>query len=77
VPARRIDEEFTGTHTGEMLGEAPTHRAVAFTGICIVRAKGDQLVEGWNAFDFLTCFQQVGFNLQSWRRGDPAGPIGK
>ena len=30
----------------------------------IVRTKGDQLVEGWNAFDFLTCFQQIGFNLQ-------------
>lgn len=54
----------TGTHTGEMLGKAATHRSVSFTGICIVRAKGDQLVEGWNAFDFLTCFQQIGFNLQ-------------
>ena len=49
-----------GTHLGDGLGIAATHRRVAFTGICIVRAEGDLLVEGWNAFDFLTCYQQIG-----------------
>jgi len=49
----------TGTHTGAGLG-APSNKPVKFTGITIVRAKDGKLVEGWNAFDFLSCFQQIG-----------------
>jgi steroid delta-isomerase-like uncharacterized protein len=49
----------TGTHSGPGLG-APTHKRVHFTGITIARAKDGQLVEGWNAFDFLGCYQQIG-----------------
>lgn len=49
-----------GTHSGNTLGVKATGLRVAFTGICIVRTNGRQLIEGWNAFDFLTCFQQIG-----------------
>lgn len=49
----------TGTHTGPGLG-APSKKPVRFTGITIVRARDGKLVEGWNAFDFLGCFQQIG-----------------
>jgi steroid delta-isomerase-like uncharacterized protein len=49
----------TGTHTGPGLGAA-SNQPVQFTGITIVRVKDGKLVEGWNAFDFLGCFQQIG-----------------
>ena len=48
-----------GSHTGNTLGSA-TNRAVEFSGMCIVKAAGSQFVEGWNSFDFLTCYQQIG-----------------
>jgi len=50
----------TGTHSGGDLGIPPTGRRVDFYGVCIARASGDQLVEGWNVFDFMTCYQQLG-----------------
>lgn len=49
----------TGTHTGSGFG-TPSRKPVRFTGIAIVRAKDGKLVEGWNAWDFLGCFQQIG-----------------
>lgn len=47
-----------GTHAGPGLGE-PTQLPVRFTGITMARARNGQLVEGWNAFDFLGCYQQI------------------
>jgi steroid delta-isomerase-like uncharacterized protein len=49
-----------GTHLGDALGTPATNHRVEFHGICIVRVAGNQLVEGWNCFDFLTCYQQIG-----------------
>jgi steroid delta-isomerase-like uncharacterized protein len=49
----------TGTHTGPGMGAA-SNNSVRFTGITIIRAKDGKLVEGWNAWDFLGCFQQIG-----------------
>jgi predicted ester cyclase len=49
----------TGTHRGDAFGPA-TLRPVEFEGMCIVRTSGGQIVEGWNTFDFMTCFQQIG-----------------
>jgi predicted ester cyclase len=50
--------DVTGTHRGPGFG-SPTHEPIHFTGITMVRTKNGKLVEGWNAFDFLTCFQQI------------------
>lgn len=50
----------TGTHTGEGLGLPPTGRPVEFTGMVIARIADGQLREGWNCFDFLTMYQQLG-----------------
>ena len=47
------------THSGDTLGFAATHRPVEFTGICIVRVRDGQLVEGWNNFDFATMLSQL------------------
>ena len=52
--------DVSATHLGDGLGVPPTKRKVEFSGMCIVRAAGDRLVEGWNCFDFLTCYQQIG-----------------
>ena len=50
-----------GRHVGDALGGAPTNRPVEFTGIAITRVQNDQIVEGWNCFDFLTMYQQIGW----------------
>jgi steroid delta-isomerase-like uncharacterized protein len=50
----------TGTHTGDSLGVPPTGRRVDFQGIVIARVADGQLREGWNCFDFLTMYQQLG-----------------
>lgn len=38
---------------------------VSFSGICVIRCKDDKLVEGWNNFDFLKMYQQLGHVLMS------------
>jgi predicted ester cyclase len=50
-----------GRHTGDALGGAPTGRPVEFGGITIARIEDGRIVEGWNAFDLLTMYQQIGW----------------
>jgi predicted ester cyclase len=50
----------TAQHTGHALGPA-TGRNLDFHGITMVRVQDGQLIEGWNAFDFLTMYQQIGW----------------
>jgi len=52
--------EVTGTHTGDGLGVAPTNRSVRFTGMTMARVTNGQIQEGWNSYDFLTLYQQLG-----------------
>jgi predicted ester cyclase len=49
-----------GTHTGELLGIAPTGKQVTWTGIAIYRFSGGKIVEiqGWN--DSLGLMRQLG-----------------
>lgn len=48
-------------HVGETLGGPPTNRPVEFEGVTIARVKDGKLVEGWNVFDFLSMYQQLGW----------------
>jgi predicted ester cyclase len=48
-------------HVGEALGGPPTGKPVEFFGMAIVRVADGKLVEGWNCFDFLTMYQQLGW----------------
>jgi predicted ester cyclase len=48
-------------HVGHTLGGAATNRDVDFWGMTMVRVKDGKLVEGWNAFDFLAMYQQMGW----------------
>jgi predicted ester cyclase len=51
----------TGRHVGDALGGAATGRSVEFWGTTIGRVQNGRLVEGWNTFDFLTMYQQIGW----------------
>ena len=50
----------TGTHQGDTLGIAPTGRRIDFEGVTIAKVVDGQVREGWNCFDFLTMYQQLG-----------------
>ena len=47
-------------HTGPLFGAPATGRAVDFWGMTIARVVDGELVEGWNCYDFLTMYQQLG-----------------
>ena len=59
----------TATHSGSALGGVPTQQPLDFWGIAIVRVEDGQIVEGWNCFDMLTMYQQIG-----WVASPPAPP---
>ena len=58
----------TGKHVGDAFGGPATGRPVDFWGVAIVRVKDGRIAEGWNVFDFLTMYQQIG-----WVK-DPVAP---
>lgn len=48
-------------HVGDALGGPATGKPVEFWGITIARVENGKLVEGWNVFDFLAMYQQLGW----------------
>ena len=50
----------TGTHTGDGLGVAATNRSVDFTGMTMARVVEGRILEGWNSYDFMGMYQQLG-----------------
>jgi steroid delta-isomerase-like uncharacterized protein len=53
----------TASHTGPGVMPAPTNRTANFTGICIARIENGKIAAGWNNFDFLAMYQQLGMQL--------------
>ena len=49
-----------GTHTGPLLGAAPTQRKVTVTGMIINRFTGGKIVETWGNWDAAGLMQQIG-----------------
>ncbi len=49
-----------GTHQGDFLGIAPTHRQIAYEAIDISRFADGRMVEHWGIPDYLTLLQQLG-----------------
>jgi predicted ester cyclase len=50
-----------GQHSGSSFGAEPTGQSVDFWGISIVRVEDGKIVEGWNCFDMLSMYQQIGW----------------
>lgn len=57
-----VAEHFTarGTHRGEIMGVAPTGRAVSLRGINIFRVRDGRITERWGRLDDLGFLQQLG-----------------
>ncbi len=51
---------FTGTHTGDFMGIAPTGNSVRFEVMDIVRIADGQIVEHWGLVDQLGLLRQLG-----------------
>lgn len=49
-----------GTQQGELMGIAPTGKAVTVPGIWIHRIRGGKIVESWNCWGTLLMLQQLG-----------------
>jgi steroid delta-isomerase-like uncharacterized protein len=49
-----------GTHKGDALGVPATGKRVHLSGICIIQLAAGKLVAGWNSWDQLGMFQQLG-----------------
>jgi predicted ester cyclase len=43
---------------------SPTNKPINITGTCIARIENGRIVEGWNHFDFLSLYQQLGMQLK-------------
>ena len=52
--------DVEGTHTGDTLGFPPTNRRVKFSGFTLTRVENGRIMEGWNTYDFLSMYQQLG-----------------
>jgi predicted ester cyclase len=59
----------TARHVGSALGGAPTQQPIDVWGMALVRVEDGRIVEGWNCFDMLTMYQQIG-----WVGSPPAPP---
>jgi predicted ester cyclase len=51
---------YRGTHTGELMGIAPTGKRVEMRSIDIWRIDGGLAVEHWDELNLLEVFQQIG-----------------
>jgi predicted ester cyclase len=54
----------TASHTGPGITATPTNKKVEITGMCLARVRDGKLVEGWNNFDFLSLYRQLGMELR-------------
>ena len=51
---------FTGTHTGEFRGLAPTGKKCKIKVVHIYRIFNGKVVEGWSLDDWMDCYKQLG-----------------
>jgi steroid delta-isomerase-like uncharacterized protein len=50
----------TGTHQGDLMGIAPTGKAINVSGIAIDRHEEGLIAESWDAWDAQAMWQQIG-----------------
>ena len=51
---------LTGTHTGQLMGMAPSGRVATISGVSIFRFRGDRIAETWVSYDALGLLDQFG-----------------
>jgi predicted ester cyclase len=51
----------SGRHVGTAFGGPPTQQPVDFWGLVMLRVEDGRIVEGWNCFDMLAMYQQIGW----------------
>jgi steroid delta-isomerase-like uncharacterized protein len=51
---------FSGTHSGEFMGVAPTGKQVSVSGMATARIADDRLAEEWAVWDLHGLMQQIG-----------------
>ena len=51
---------WSGAHTGELMGIAPTGKQVTMTGISIMHIVGGKITKEWTEMDTLGMMQQLG-----------------
>ena len=61
---------MTGTHTGTLLGRAPTGTAVAVAGVDVLSVRDGRVEERWSKWERHVMFEQLGI-------GPPAPPGGR
>ena len=54
---------FSGTHTAEMMGVAPTNKPVTWTHVDVHRVKNGKIVEVWHNIPMGDILQQIGYQL--------------
>ena len=51
---------YHGTHEGEFLGIAPTHRKIQFETVDVMRVQNGKITEHWGVANLLSLMQQIG-----------------
>ncbi|WP_233581122.1 ester cyclase [Acidipila sp. EB88] len=59
---------YHGTHEGDFLGVAPTHRKIDFETVDVMRVQNGQITDHWGVGNLLKLMQQIG----GWSPGTQA-----
>jgi steroid delta-isomerase-like uncharacterized protein len=51
---------YYGTHEGEFLGIAPTHRKIQFETVDVMRVRNGKIADHWGVANLLSLMQQIG-----------------
>jgi predicted ester cyclase len=62
------DGDFEAARCLVQARHKPSNTPVSFSGITMAHLRNGQLYEGWNSFDFLSLYQQLGHDLVASKR---------
>jgi steroid delta-isomerase-like uncharacterized protein len=51
---------YYGTHEGQFLGVAPTHRKIHFESVDVMRVQNGRITDHWGVGNLLSILQQIG-----------------
>jgi predicted ester cyclase len=61
-PGNRVTtyKTYYGTHEGQMLGVAPTHRKIHFETVDVMPVRNGKITDHWGVGNLLSLMQQIG-----------------